>query len=166
MVLRFIYFTLTTSKLWLWSSLTHGLVSPSWCTSFSILHCVFTCCLHKDLQTTLKWSSLPHSPCSFPYTKHWMGGFSVPQYLHSLLCGVPCTYFCMFCQIASKYLTSLILFSMLLCALCASTLCAQLSTCFLVVCSMLFLGLWLLLISHQSHHHHLACLWTAPLIIY
>ena len=65
----------------LWSCSSHFsmLVSLFWCTSFSILLAHwFTCCLHKDLLTTLKWMSLLHSPHFFLYAGHCWGGCPVP----------------------------------------------------------------------------------------
>ena len=69
-------------KLLFWSSDACMLVSTSWHTSFSILGHLFTCHLHSDLQATLKWLSLLHSPDFFPWEEHCLGVCSVPQYLH------------------------------------------------------------------------------------
>ena len=148
MLLRLIYFTLTASKLWSWSSGTCGVVSHFWCTPFSIVG-------YSSNGTSMKTCILPRSgcPCWFLHTsfhtRHCLGGCCVPQYLYLSSSGAQHTHLCEVCQMVSKSLAFLILFSMILCALCTSTLHAQLSTHSLLASSMFSM---VLLISLQSCH--------------
>ena len=76
MQLRLIYVTLTTSNLQSCSPFIR-LVSPSWCTSATTLAHLFPSCLQKDLQFTLKWLALPHSP-HFSVCRALLGCISCP----------------------------------------------------------------------------------------
>ena len=96
----------------------------------------WSCSFCKDLHTTLKWLSLPHSPHFFQYVGHCKCWCPVLQCLHLSPHGAPHAHLWVTCQMVSKSLGSLMLFSTLLCALSASTLCAQINTHSLVASSM------------------------------
>ena len=121
-------FTLSMSKLWLWSSGIPGLVSPSWYASFSIFGCQFTCCHHKDLHTALQWLF-----CHIPYTSfHIQGTARVGAWITIF---APVTMWtCMQLLLdvlpdSIKVCGLLDVFIMLPHVLCTSTLHNQLNTC-------------------------------------